>query len=327
MYAEPRDLDRQALVASLADGWGLRVDALEYCPVGFGSHHYIAQDVDGLRWFVTVDDLRSKPWLSTDPDVAFGELASAFRSAVILRRLGLEFVHAPVMGSRGVLERLCGRYAVSLFRFVDERSRPSGARPSVRERRQVLEALGRLHAVPVSALRRLPENDVLAIPQRTDLVESMGELDSEWAEGPYSEQARLLLASSRERIVGLLARYDELADAVRESSEGWVVTHGEPHDANVMRPEGGGLLLIDWDTVAVGPPERDLWQVEPPDDHHWSAYASTGPVKRPRPEAMELFRLWWQLTELADSTRVFRAAHEDDANSQAAWKNLQACAP
>ena len=40
----------------------------------------------------------------------------------------------------------------------------------------------------------------------------------------------------------------------------WVVTHGEPHPVNVMQTDAG-RVLIDWDTVAIAPPERDLWMV------------------------------------------------------------------
>ena len=36
-----------------------------------------------------------------------------------------------------------------------------------------------------------------------------------------------------------------------------VITHGEPHPANLMLA-AGRLALIDWDTVALAPPERDV---------------------------------------------------------------------
>ena len=38
------------------------------------------------------------------------------------------------------------------------------------------------------------------------------------------------------------------------------MTHGEPHAGNVMRTDEG-RLLVDWDTVALAPPERDLWML------------------------------------------------------------------
>jgi spectinomycin phosphotransferase len=49
---------------------------------------------------------------------------------------------------------------------------------------------------------------------------------------------------------------------VREAAESGpvVVTHGEPHPGNILRA-AGGLYLIDWDTVGLALPERDLWMV------------------------------------------------------------------
>src|SRR4029077_13351490 len=68
------------------------------------------------------------------------------------------------------------------------------------------------------------------------------------------------------------------------SAEGLVITHGEPHPGNIIRvapnadadglaaaddaaagatggagPASGAIMLIDWDTVGLAPPERDLW--------------------------------------------------------------------
>jgi len=53
MYTEPRDLDRAALMDSLAE-WGIAARSLEYLPVGFGTHHWAAVAMDGSRWFVSV---------------------------------------------------------------------------------------------------------------------------------------------------------------------------------------------------------------------------------------------------------------------------------
>jgi spectinomycin phosphotransferase len=45
-----------------------------------------------------------------------------------------------------------------------------------------------------------------------------------------------------------------------ESGGSWVVTHGEPHRANVIR-DGQELHLVDWDTTLLAPRERDLQMI------------------------------------------------------------------
>ena len=51
--------------------------------------------------------------------------------------------------------------------------------------------------------------------------------------------------------------FDRLVEATAPARAHPVITHGEPHPANVMSADGR-LILIDWDTVALAPPERDV---------------------------------------------------------------------
>ncbi|HUP86521.1 MAG TPA: hypothetical protein VM143_12705 [Acidimicrobiales bacterium] len=124
MNSEPAGFNREALVSAL-ESWDLEIDEIRYLPVGAGSHHYRMIDVEGGRWFVTVDELIVKlfgmmgptyeSWLEVDLDAGFDVLDRAFRTALALRRAGLEFVHAPIARADGeVLIRL-EDYAVSVF--------------------------------------------------------------------------------------------------------------------------------------------------------------------------------------------------------------------
>jgi aminoglycoside phosphotransferase (APT) family kinase protein len=59
---------------------------------------------------------------------------------------------------------------------------------------------------------------------------------------------------------------------VRESSDSWVVTHGEPHRGNVIRDPRGGVYLVDWDTTLIAPRERDLRMVLDRELTGWDEY-------------------------------------------------------
>ena len=39
-----------------------------------------------------------------------------------------------------------------------------------------------------------------------------------------------------------------------------VVTHGEPHPGNLITTSSD-VVVVDWDTVALSHPERDLWMI------------------------------------------------------------------
>ena len=101
-----------------------------------------------------------------------------------------------------------------------------------------------------------------------------------------------------------------------------MVTHGEPHSANFMTGDDGSMHLIDWDTVCLGPRERDLWIVAGDDRDALGSYeAVAGPFK-PRPEAMELFDVRWTLADICVYVHWFREPHNDSEDDQACWEQL-----
>jgi len=320
VYAEPTDLDQGLVEEALRAHWHLRTASLVYEPVGFGTHHYIATDGDGRRWFVNVDDL-SAAWNGPDASAGFDNLDRAFRTAVALRDAGLEFVHAPVECAAGVIVRLTERYAVSLYRYVDGTSNEGGAHASDEERRIVLGFLGRIHATGDRLPKHLPRRESFAVPLRAELFEALDDPSTSWSDGPFAEPAREMLAATAAQVRDMFRRYDELVGSMR--AESWVVTHGEPHGSNIIRTTDEDVLLIDWDTVALGPRERDLWMVEPRDDEDWLAYTSAGGVADIDPSGFELYEVNWALTEIGLYTQLFRSDHVEDANTRAAWNELK----
>jgi spectinomycin phosphotransferase len=256
----PEELEVDKLPAALAEGWGFDVASIDYAPIGFGSYHWIASDGSGTRRFVTVDDLDRKPWFGNGRETAFDGLARAFGTAVTLRGAGLEFILAPLPASDGsAVRRIDARYSIAVFPFADGMSSDFGEYDTAEQRAAVVELLARLHrATPAVASIALEPG--LDLPGRRDLEAGLRTLDRPWTAGPYSRRARAALASHASSVTDLLDLFDRLATDVETRATTRVITHGEPHAANVMWTDAGPLL-IDWDTVALAPPERDLWMV------------------------------------------------------------------
>jgi spectinomycin phosphotransferase/16S rRNA (guanine(1405)-N(7))-methyltransferase len=138
--------------------------------------------------------------------------------------------------------------------------------------------------------------------------------------GPFARPAAELLAAHGAGVRRRLDRYDGLVAAARAEPPRLVLTHGEPHPGNTMRA-GGGWLLIDWDTALVAPPERDLWDLDPGDGSLHAAYtAATGTLLRP--ELFALYRLRWDLTEIAVCVARFRESHGATADDEESWTIL-----
>jgi len=99
------------------------------------------------------------------------------------------------------------------------------------------------------------------------------------------------------------------------------VTHGEPHRANTITTSEGPVL-VDWDTALIAPPERDLWALAGEGPGVLQAYETLTSV-RPDRQALNLYRLAWDLAEIAIYVRDFREAHTENADTEVAWGGLQ----
>ena len=324
MYSAPRDLDRSALGGALRRQWGIDALSLDYLPVGFGSHHWEAVGADGSRWFVSADDLRAAHHAGRAPDDVFEVLDRAFRTAAALRAdAGLEFVLAPIPSEAGtVLHRMDPRYAIRVEPFVDGAAEELGDFEGPEERRRMGTMLGRLHAASGILPRGRPGREDFALPGREELEEAVAQLETPWDQGPFAEPARELLRAHVGGLRDRLRAYDELAGRLRAKRGPWVVTHGEPHSANVIRDAGGGLLLVDWDTTLVAPRERDLWMTLDADMTGWDEYRAVTGSTRLNDRALELYRERWALAEICIYVAEFRRPHEETEDTRVSWQEL-----
>lgn len=324
MLTEPRELDRSELKQTLEDNWRLRAPKLEYLTVGFGSHHWSAVDTRGTHRFVTVDDLEADFRDATDSDSAFAALDRAFRTAAELRNdAGLEFVVAPLADRDGaVIRRLNQRYAMTVSPFIDGESSEWGPYEEPDDRRLMGAVLGRLHVATDLVPIDLPRREDFALPAREALVEALRDLDRTWDFGPYAEPTRTLLQVGASDLERRLQEYDDLVASVRESPDTWVITHGEPHRANVIRDREGGVHLVDWDTTLIAPRERDLQMVLDEDLTGWDEYSAFAGAASLNHDALLLYRWWWELADIAVFVAGFRRPHEHTEDTVASWEIL-----
>jgi len=94
-----------------------------------------------------------------------------------------------------------------------------------------------------------------------------------------------------------------------------------PHPANVLTTVAG-LRLVDWETVALAPPERDLWWFGRIDTPALQRYARQA-GRAVQPALLELFRLRWPLDDAASFTHRLRTATTRTADTEHAWRALE----
>ena len=76
--------------------------------------------------------------------------------------------------------------------------------------------------------------------------------------------------------------------------------------------------------VALAPPERDLWMLVDDTADGASIYAAAT-VHEVDQVAVDLFRLTWDLADLAAFTNVLRAPHRETADTVKAYDGLTYC--
>lgn len=321
MLSAPGDLDEEALARAVERGWGIGVARLAYRPVGWGSHHWEVAGADGTRWFVTVDELEQKRLTAAESaDDGFARLTASLRSAVALRETGLDFVVAPLPppgDGGGPAARLGERFAVAVYPFVAGKSFAWGEW-TAEHRGRMTEMVAAVHMAPPRA-REHALADAFAVPFRDELeagCAGRGSTDC----GPYALPLARLLAEHAAPIRRMLDRYDGLAAAARALPARNVLTHGEPHPGNTMLT-ADGWRLIDWDTALVAPPERDLWSLDPGDGSVLDAYAAATGVT-PLPGLLELYRLGWDVKDMAYDTLRLRRPHTGSADDEKTWTVL-----
>ena len=320
MLTKPTDLADAQVVAALRNGWGFRARSLRYLAVGGGSHHWLATDGCGAQRFLAVTDL---PVFARDRadtvDALLGRIRAALLTALALREQArLEFVVAPIRRDDDEpMSRLTERYGLIVYRYLDgTHAGEDGQYRSASHRRMVLDLLVQVHRVRTDVTLA----DDLLLPHRENLQLALDDSGRVWDGGPFGERARQLLLANAADLEKLTAAYVVLADRIAARPERFVITHGEPHAGNVMITRSG-LVLIDWDTARLAPPERDLWTLAEADESLLDRYVAATGLELDR-DALTFYRLWFDLVEVGQYLGLFHGPHEQTADSAESWANL-----
>ena len=296
----------------VAREYGLSVSSSEYLPVGYGAYHWKVVSADGTRYFLTVDDLRTKSWFGPSADDTFVGLSNAYSVARDLVRQGLPFVVAARETNTGaVLCRLSDSYALSLTEFLDGVSPGFGATVPPEQNAQLQRVLARLHSTTAPLGIRVEDpHDVV-----TEVRDGLAGVDVDEV-GPYAAPLRDWFADKGTELHQAMTRLAALANACTPAE--FVVTHGEPHWGNIM-VTNDGLRLVDWDTVGLARPERDLWHIsgDPRELDEYEELAA--PVQR---DGLEFHALAWTLRDVVAFVRQLATARDTDAETAQAWDIL-----
>ncbi len=296
---DPR-IDRAALLRHLDEEYGFAATEIDFLPVGGDGHNYRAGG-HAEPWFVSVKRGNSDPRRTERWALDFDASHRAVRRLV--DEGGLEFLSAAWPRKDGrVTGSFAGRPAVVQPWLEGE------TRPHTPDARQIMYTrIQRLHA----ATEQFGD---LGLPHETfesdfeSTLDQALQLGTEPGRqvGPYSVWLREAVLPKLKAIAETRERFHAARDRVlARGTAGWVITHGEPHGANVVWT-AAGPVLVDCGEMFFAPPERDLGGLEMTGD----------------PEISKLYGRWWVLSEIAEYTDRLSRPHVDDAEDRRARDQL-----
>jgi spectinomycin phosphotransferase len=317
---EDTAIDTSHLRGLIEQAYGIEIQTMEYIPLGECSHDYWIRTAPGDDLFVKIHTHTPSERSRWDRALLEHRLQAV---AAIHDECGVEAVVSPLRTRAGALtvEHAAGPLAVFpriSGDWVAEQGR------SRTDTHAVGRIVGAVHACPAPKVFGI-ERDLIetfeisyAATLRSLLTEGI-----ESVEDDPSFPTRALLGRHRDEILNALSRLEASGEKLRGSRDGWVPTHGDPTQGNILKRPDGHLHLVDWDGIVLGPPERDLVFFGGSSfDVFMDGYRDSRPVPPIRADLVSFYLYHWDLQEIADWGWRLLHLGADDQDRVHAWREL-----
>jgi spectinomycin phosphotransferase len=241
--------DKSELLQHLRTAYAIPLRSITFFPEGEDSYGYIVVSETGEKYFVKAS--------TSVPDTRL-KVASLLR-----HRCNISGVVAPLKTSDGALSIPWHDFRVSLFPFIEGKSRWDLWKIrkdfTDTELSQTGALLATIHGCPNTIAPDTLTVTKYDLPLRHELYTVLeAAVRKIPSQNQYQKQVLEALAIHRSAILEAMDRYDELGRSATASQTPFVITHGDPTPGNLILDAEDQLHLIDWDGVGLGPPEKDL---------------------------------------------------------------------
>jgi hypothetical protein len=248
-------IDRGALIVRLRDEYGIAASRLTFVPVGFVAVCYVVDCDAGERYFL-------KLWPNThSSQVSIARLPISLRLTRAIYDRGLyRLVPYPILTRQGELSSTFGSMPLAFFPFFAGVSPPDWPELPSDLRDELARTVATIHRATPALADVLPPRETFDLAFEDELrcaldaVESMGPGDR-----PGQLLLRDVVRQRREDIESQLARLHRLQARVRTLTGPLVLCHTDLGGDNHIVTDASQLVVLDWDTASLAPPEYDLW--------------------------------------------------------------------
>ena len=317
MQHDTSGISYEQLIQLINLEYDLGIVSVVFLPRGEEAFAYLATGADGRRHFVRMQE-----------SARTADLGIALRVAARLRAdCALEEVVAAYRNRRGSYTSYLGRYTVVLFPYVEGVS--AWERPLTDEQVERAAAMmARLHASLRCFAGPMPLRATFANPFAAPIERVLEGCRRPVPLGKWQQRVRELVLAEERAIRAGLERMRWMEEQLRALDLDWVMTHGDPNRANIIVAPDGGLHLIDWGEIAIGPRERDLFAFT--GDHFrrfLRRYLDCDPAARLHVPVFAFYEWRWTMQEIADYTTRILFGNGSPAEQEYWWGELRPYLP
>ena len=310
--------DKTELKNQLNTAYAMNLQTLTFLPEGEDSYGYIATAKTGRRYFAKA---------STSVPVASLHIAAHLRE-----RGGISEVVAPLKTHDGALSTAWHDFRVSLFPFIEGKSRwdlwKIGEDFADAALAKCGELLAKIHSCPEPIAPEMATKTTYQLPLRHELFAVLNAAEKGApCQNRYQRQLLEALSLHREAILQTLERYDNLGRSAEALQTPFVITHGDATPGNLILDAENRLHLIDWDGACLGPPEKDLVaftgeRFETVLDRYLKHYPATLHA-----DIFGFYIYEWTLNEIRDYGMKILFKNSDAQQNEYDWESLQEYLP
>lgn len=252
MLVKP-DLEDEKIAACLAVEFGLRASQIEFLPLG--------ADQDTAVYRIVADSV-------ADGVAAYFLKLRRGRfdaTSVLLPKhlsdLGVRQIISPFATRTGQLWGTLAADKVLLYPFVEGCNGYARAL-TANQWREYGAALRCIHTAKLPpALIGAVQRETFS-PRWREIAKSfLAPLAAELVPDHIARRLAAFLQTKRAEICALIARTEQLAQALQTQTLEYIVCHSDLHAGNLLLANDGALYIVDWDAPILAPKERDLMYI------------------------------------------------------------------
>jgi spectinomycin phosphotransferase len=306
-----RAIDKRALIHQVHQAYGLDVARLTFVPKGEVGYCYVADCIDGDRYFLKCLDTSRLGKMGASRLDFYLPLTWNLYSKGLFRNLPV-----PVRTRTGGFYTRCEGLPLILFDFIAGRT--------LDDEHPLSDATLAALARSVAAIHRSTpeigvENPIIErfdVPFEDDLLNGLDALECVTRRDRWGKRVlRDLLLPRKREILGYLDRLRELESVARTMRKDRVLCHTDLWAGNLIQGDDGSLYVLDWEGAVLAPPEHDLY---PFIEERFDAFL-THYEREWRPVSLDgdLVRFYLYRRNLEDLTDwVFRILYENTDDEQ-----------